>query len=101
MFHVTKTNILALGLLAAFLATNTQAMDLTQLMPYEQYVEMIRNANGGTLTPEMEQKIAQKYGREAPKAAPKQSTETEAGLAEKISALSPSPAATTPTELKV
>lgn len=101
MFHVTKTNILTLGLFASLLLTaSVQAVDISQFMSYEQAVEMVRRANGGTLTPEQEQKIAKQYGREAPQVAPKQSAETEASLAEKILALSASPA-TAPSDLKV
>ena len=69
---------------------HAQGMDITQFMTYEQVIEFTKRANGGTITPEQEQRIADKYGRAAPQ---KQvtHTETEASISEKISALFPLP----------
>jgi hypothetical protein len=88
-------------LLCSAISSNVLAADLSAIMTYEQAHDFTVRANGGPLTPEQEKKLADMFGRAAPQTTqmqPAASTETEATLTQKISALTPS---APPANLKV
>jgi hypothetical protein len=68
-------------------------LDFTSFYTPEQALEMARRANGGSLTPEQEQRILARYGQTPPPVTQTQavsiSGETEDGLAARIAALPP------------
>lgn len=85
-------NLLA-TLLLMLIAFNTQAIDFTAFLTPEQALEIARRSNGGSLTPEQEQRILARFGQAAPVvpatvAAP-MNVDTEDGLAAKIATLPP------------
>lgn len=87
MKHRWKFNFATILFLVV--ATPALAVDITSMFTPEQALEMARQANGGTLTPEQEARIWARYGRAAPVSIQPTAlpVESEEALGAKLSAL--------------